>query len=247
MTDSLTDTQKPRKTWADRLQAVFEVILLSGLFSSLVAGLLFYGFYRDKAVNPLTNAWFFSAFILIESAIALLLFAAILKYNRETLFSMGLQWNRWRRHTIIGLTLVPFLFFINAAVTVFFKLYLPQYLIEKNPLTELIHTPQQLMLIIFSALIAGGIKEELQRAFIITRFRTHLGGAGLGLVLWSVGFGLGHYVQGVQGIFVATVYGFIFGLIYLLSGSLVAPIIAHGAYDTVALIAYWLLSGRHNW
>ena len=145
---------------------------------------------------------------------------------------------------MIGLTLVPFLFLINAAVAVSLKLYFPQYYVEENPITELIQTPQQLVLLIFSALIAGGIKEELQRAFIITRFRLHLGGAGLGLIIWSIGFGLGHYVQGVQGILIATIYGFIFGIVYVLSGSLIAPIIAHGAYDTLALVAYWLLSGR---
>jgi membrane protease YdiL (CAAX protease family) len=93
-------------------------------------------------------------------------------------------------------------------------------------------------------LIAGGIKEELQRAFILTRFREHLGGAGLGLLLWSIGFGAGHYVQGIQGVVIATIYGLIFGIVYILSRSLIAPIIAHSAYDTVVLLAYWFLDGR---
>jgi membrane protease YdiL (CAAX protease family) len=133
---------------------------------------------------------------------------------------------------------------INALVAVVFKIYLPQYFVEKNPITELIHTRQQLVLIVISALIAGGIKEELQRALILTRFGSYLGGAWLGLVLWSGVFGAGHYVQGVQGVVIATIYGFVFGIIYLMSGSLIAPIIAHGAYDAIALIAYWLFSGR---
>jgi len=246
MNASLPDPELPRKTWADRLQALFEVILLSGLVSSLLTGLVIYAFKRGPAINPLSNAWFFSIFVLVEAAIALLLLSAILTFHRETLFSLGIQWKRWRFHLMIGLTLVPFLFLINAAVAVFFKLYLPQYFIEKNPLTDLIRTPQQLIVLIIAALIAGGIKEELQRAFIITRFRLYLGGAGFGLVLWSIGFGLGHFVQGVQGIFIAAIYGFIFGIVYILSGSLIAPIIAHGAYDTIALLAFWFLSGRHG-
>jgi len=40
---------------------------------------------------------------------------------------------------------------------------------------------------------------------------------------------------------VATVYGFAFGLLYILSGSLTAPIIAHGIYDALVLVAYWFL------
>jgi membrane protease YdiL (CAAX protease family) len=59
-----------------------------------------------------------------------------------------------------------------------------------------------------------------------------------------VAFGAGHYVQGIQGVFVATVYGFLFGFLYLISGSLIAPIVAHGAYDTLALLGYWLFTGR---
>jgi membrane protease YdiL (CAAX protease family) len=115
---------------------------------------------------------------------------------------------------------------------------------EHNPLTEIIHSPQQLALFIFSALIAGGIKEEVQRAFILNKFGRYLGGAGVGLVLWSVAFGAAHYVQGIQGIFIAIVYGFLFGVLYLISGSLIAPMVAHGAYDTLALLGYWLFTGR---
>jgi membrane protease YdiL (CAAX protease family) len=246
MDDSLPDLTPPRKTWADRVQAIFEVLLLSGVLSSILAGIILYFLSGKAAANPLHNAQFFSLFILVESGIALLLLAAILRFHRETLRSLGLHSSRWKRYLILGLSLVPFLFFINAIMAVCFKLYLPQYYIDKNPLTDLIHTPQQLILLIFSALIAGGIKEELQRAFIITRFRIHLGGAGFGLVLWSIAFGLGHYIQGVQGILVATVYGFVFGIIYILSGSLIAPIVAHGAYDTFVLLAYWYLFSRYK-
>jgi membrane protease YdiL (CAAX protease family) len=107
---------------------------------------------------------------------------------------------------------------------------------------EIIQTPQQLALFIFSALVAGGIKEELQRAFILNRFRRYLGGAWVGLVIWSLAFGAGHYVQGVQGIVIASLYGFVFGITYILSGSLLAPIVAHSVYDTLALLAYWFVT-----
>lgn len=244
MNYSPPDLELPHKTWIDRLQAIFEIILASGVISALLAGLLLYAFLGKNGVDPLKNAGQFSLFLLLESFIALLLLAAILRYHRQTLFSLGLQRDRWKTHLLIGLALVPFLFLINAAVDITFKLYFSQYHKELNPLTDLIRTPGQLILMIVSALIAGGFKEELQRAIILTRFREHLGGAGLGLILWSFGFGLGHYVQGSQGVVIATIYGLIFGITYLLSRSLIAPIIAHGAYDTVALLAYWFMDGR---
>jgi len=237
-------SEAPRRTWVDRVQALFEVFLLSGLISSLLAGMIYYAVQGKRAVGPLNNAKFFSIYLLLESATTFLLLITVLKARRETLAGLGLRRDGWKSQMLLGFALVPFLFLINAAVTNAFRIYLPQYYVEKNPLMELMHTPQQLLLIVFSALIAGGIKEELQRAFILTRFRVYLGGGGMGLVIWSIGFGLGHYVQGLQGVVAATLYGFIVGIIYLLSGSLIAPIIAHGAYDTLALLAYWFYYGR---
>ena len=92
-----------------------------------------------------------------------------------------------------------------------------------------------------AALFAGGVKEELQRAFVLVRFRDYLGGAKLGLVIWSVAFGAGHYLQGVQNAVAAGLFGLLFGAVYLARGSLVAPMVAHGAYDSLALLAYWFL------
>lgn len=234
--------EPPRKTWLDRIQALFEVLILSGPLSSLLAGLILYTFNGKKPPDPLESAKTLSVFILLESGIAFLILAVILKTRRETISSLGLHRHRWKSRLATGLALVPCLFLLNGVVAMVFKAYFPQYYLEKNPLTQLIQTPQQLVLLIFSALVAGGIKEELQRAFILTRFRLYLGGAGLGLVLWSIGFGAGHYAQGVQGIATAGLYGLIFGIVYLRSGSLIAPIVAHSTYDSLVLLAYWFFS-----
>jgi len=246
MDDLDVSVNAPPTPWADRLQAFFEILLVSGLISSFLAALIFSAFHGKRVDLLAMDATIVSVFILMEAGITFLLLVVILKAHRETICSLGLLWNRWKSYLLWGLGLVPFFFVINAIVAIAFQTYLPQYYIEQNPLTEMIQTPQQLALFIFAALVAGGIKEELQRAFILNRFRCYLGGAWLGLVLWSLAFGAAHYVQGVQGITIATLYGFIFGLLYLLTGSLIAPIVAHGAYDTLALLAYWFLSGKSN-
>ena len=232
----------PRTPVAVRLRAFIEVVLLSGLISSYLAALIFSAFHRKRVDLLAMDAAAVSAFILLEAAFTLLLLVLILKSHRESICSLGLQWERWKSYLLLGLGLVPFFFLINALVAFVFQAYLPKYYVEQNPLTEIIQTPQQLTLFIISGLVAGGIKEELQRAFILSRFRRYLGGAWLGLVLWSLAFGAAHYVQGVQGIAIATLYGLIFGIVYLLSGSVIAPIVAHGAYDSLALLAYWLTS-----
>ncbi len=234
----------PRSSWIDRLQAIFEILLISGLISSLLAVLPLSALLGKNIGLLLSDVRFISIFLLLESFISFLILAALLKLHRQNVRSLGLHWDRWRGHATLGLALVPLLFLINGLVTFVFRNYLPQYYTERNPLTENIQSLEQLVLFIVAALVAGGIKEELQRAFILNKFRRYLGGAAVGLIFWSLAFGVGHYVQGVQAIFIATAYGFVFGFVYLMSGSLIAPIVAHGAYDTLALLGYWLLTGR---
>jgi membrane protease YdiL (CAAX protease family) len=233
-----------RKSWVDRLQAAFEILLLSGLISGFLAALVLPLFHIRNTELLVKDIRILSIYLLIESGAALLILAAVLKLHRETFHSLGFRGEHWKRNFLMGLAIIPFLFLINAIVAIVFKVYLPEYYMEKNPLVENLHTPQQLALFIFSALIAGGIKEEIQRAFIINRFRSYLGGAGTGLLIWSLAFGAGHYVQGAQGIVIASLYGFLFGGIYLLSGSLIAPIAAHGAYDALAILAYYFFSDK---
>ena len=63
----------------------------------------------------------------------------------------------------------------------------------------------------------------------------------LGLIIWSVDFCAGLYLQGLQNAEAAGLFGLLFGAVYLARGSLVAPMVAHGAYDSLALLAYWFL------
>jgi uncharacterized protein len=235
----------PRKPLIEKFLALSEVLLVSGLFSSILALLPFSLLYAG-AKRIVTDAKIFSAFLLLESAITFILLLIILRSRGETIRDLGLHARRWKSQLLTGLAVVPFLFAINWAVSWAFIRFLPQYCLEKNPLTEIIHTPQQLGLFIFSALIAGGIKEELQRAFILKRFSRHLGGAGLGLVLWSLAFGLGHYIQGPPAIVATAIFGLVFGSMYLLSGSLVAPIIAHSIFNTLELLLYWFVYGQYK-
>jgi len=241
MDESPLPVDKPPMRLLERLLAIFEVLLVSGVLSSAIA----VSFFPGKSLDLLTkDAKTVCFFLLLEAGITILLLILVVTTHKETSFSLGLHWYQWKSNILIGLSLVPFLFLINIIVALVFRLYLPRFYIEKNPLTEIIQTPSQLALFIISALVAGGIKEELQRAFILNRFGRYLGGAGLGLVLWSLVFGAGHYVQGWQGIVITTICGFVFGVTYLLRKSLIGPIVAHSIYDILALLTFWFYSNR---
>ncbi len=238
--EPLPNRQMP--AWIDRLQAFLEVLLLSGFVSSFFAAVPFSAFHQGSFLHP-ADASTLAAFIILEASFTLLLIVLVLRMHGEHLRDFGLRGDRWVSHAVVGLGLVPILFLANALIAGIFRIFFPRYLLEHNPLIEMVKTRRDLVLFLCSALYAGGFKEELQRAFVITRFRDHLGGVRAGLVIWSLAFGAGHYVQGLQGVVVASVYGLLFGIVYVVRGSLVAPIVAHAVYDVSALMGYWLVSG----
>jgi len=222
----------------ERVQALVEVLLVSGALSSLLAVLPF-SMTAGGGSSLMKDARLLAAFSLLEAAITMLILILILMIRGEAASAAGLRFHHGRGDSLLGLATVPILFALNILIALFFRLALPDYYLEVNPLTELIRTPSDLLWILATALVSGGIKEELQRAFILRRFQRHLGGAVTGLVVWSIAFGAGHYVQGPQGIVSAGTYGLIFGVLYLLRGSLVAPMVAHGAYNSLAIAGYW--------
>jgi membrane protease YdiL (CAAX protease family) len=231
----------PRNAWLDRAQAFFEVLLMSGLASSFLAALPF-SLGGKGGADLLKDFRVLIGTLLTEATISFILLALILKAHRRTFRSLGLRWEEWKGDVLFGVGIVPVLFLVNVFVMGALRIFMPSYVFERNPLMDIIHSPLQLGLFVFAALIAGGIKEELQRAFIITSFHEHLGGARLGLVLWSVAFGAGHYVQGLAGMLVAGILGFIFGAVYLLRGNIIAPMVAHGLYNTLSLLGYWFVA-----
>lgn len=235
---------EPPKTWLDRGQALFEVVLLAGVISSLMAAVPF-SIGSSGRTSLLQDIHLMSAYVLLEAFITLVFLFLIMRAHGETLEWLGLSWKRWRSDILAGLAVIPLLLILNLVVSAVFQVLFPKYFLERNPLTELIRTPQDLVLFIVTALIAGGIKEEMQRAFILRRFQAYLGGAKIGLIIWSIVFALGHFVQGAQGMVAAGIFGLIFGIVYLTRGNLVAPMVAHGVYDTVALLGSWFLVSHH--
>jgi len=232
--------ETPRShAWAEKIRALFEIFLVSGFISSLLATIPVAGLVGDGAAL-MKDARIVTGFSLTEASITLLILLLIIKVSGEPPAALGLVFANWSRDALLGLLVVPLLFGINVLIGLVFRRFLPDYFLESNPLTELIRTPEDLAMVMVAALIAGGIKEELQRAFILNRFQCHLGGAAVGLIAWSVAFGAGHYVQGAQGVVAAGLFGLIFGILYLARRSLVAPIVAHGAYNTLAVLGYWL-------
>jgi len=92
------------------------------------------------------------------------------------------------------------------------------------------------------ALLAGGVREEVQRAFILTRFERDLGGPIVGLAVTSIAFGAGHALQGWDAALATGLLGAVWGVIYVRRRSAIAPMVSHAGFNSLEIVRY-LVSG----
>jgi membrane protease YdiL (CAAX protease family) len=107
--------------------------------------------------------------------------------------------------------------------------------VPHNPLQDLIRTPRNALLFAFVVIVAGGVREEIQRAFILTRFEQWLGGGTAGIVVSSVAFGAGHLLQGADAAIATGLLGAFWGVVYLRRRSIVAPMVSHAGFDLLQI------------
>lgn len=94
------------------------------------------------------------------------------------------------------------------------------------------------------AALAGIAEEVLFRGVVQVAFGRVLA-APMALLVASVIFGLAHYASSTYAL-LAGIVGVYLGALFLLSGNLLAPILAHALYDFVALMALDSRHGRHQ-
>src|SRR5204862_190872 len=75
------------------------------------------------------------------------------------------------------------------------------------------------------AIVAGGVREELQRAFLLDRFERNLGPSWAGVMLLSTAFGLGHLLQGRDAAIATGAMGAFWAVVYLRRRSSLAPMV----------------------
>ena len=160
------------------------------------------------------------------------LVAAFLRTRGESVRKLVLGARPPAREAALGILLTPPI--VAAAVA---GLLLVGWLapglrnVPDNPFGALLDTPGRALLFALVVVLAGGLREELQRAFVLRRFDQHLGGGWLGLAVFSVAFGLGHAVQGWDTVIVTGALGALWGALYLTRGSAVAAMTSHTGFN----------------
>jgi membrane protease YdiL (CAAX protease family) len=175
---------------------------------------------------------------LVDTALLVALICAFLYSHGER--PRDVLWGRRfiATEAAYGIPLIFVALGIGAAVLLSLQRFAPHlHTVQTNPLEALVRSPRDAWLFAFVVVVAGGVREEIQRAFLLHRFDVWLGGGGFGVVATSAAFGAGHLIQGVDAAIATGVLGAFWGVVYLRRRSAVGPIVSHSGFDLLQILA----------
>jgi membrane protease YdiL (CAAX protease family) len=145
------------------------------------------------------------------------------------------------REAVVGLWLTPVALMIAATVLLTSQRLAPWlHTVARNPLQDILESPRDVWLFALVVVFAGGIREEIQRAFILHRFSVWLGGTTFGLVVTTIAFGAGHLTQGLDAALAIGLIGLLWGIAYVRRRSAIAPIVSHSGFDLLQIAQFVL-------
>jgi membrane protease YdiL (CAAX protease family) len=230
----------PRRA-AGRLAAFLEIVLCSGyptqiLLTVVLSSLGLRAFDQAQRLQiP-----FVVILSLLDAGLLLWLIAFFCRAHGERMRDVMLGNRSITREVALGVMLTPLVLFASVFVLLLIQQFLPWlHNVARNPFEDLIRTPAQALLFAFIGVIAGGVREEVQRGFILHRFDQYLGGAPVGLVLFSVVFGAGHALQGDDTAIVTGLLGLAWGIMYIRRRSIVSPMVSHSVFNVTQTLVHF--------
>jgi membrane protease YdiL (CAAX protease family) len=228
-----------------RVVALLEVLLCSDYATQTALGVTFAALgYRPYGADGQLSVRFVATLSLADSALLVSLIVFFLYAHGERPRQVFFGSQAVVREVSFGVPLILAALAIGIAVLATIQHYAPSlHTVEHNPLQDLISRPRDAWLFAVVVVVAGGVREELQRAFLLHRFEQCLGGATFGVIVASVAFGAGHLLQGLDAAVATGVLGAFWGLVYLRRRSVIAPMISHSGFDLLQIVQF-LVAGR---
>jgi membrane protease YdiL (CAAX protease family) len=228
-----------------RLVALIEVLICSDYPTQLAlsATLTAFGHGPFSAPGQL-RVWYVVALSLTDSAALVALVFIFLYAHGERPADVLNGRRRVVTEILVGLPMTLVALGIGIAVLATIQWLAPSlHTVEHNPLQQLLDSPRHILLFACVVVIAGGVREEVQRAFLLHRFEEWLGGGNVGVVVTSVAFGAGHLLQGVDAAIATGLLGAFWGVGYLRRRSMIAPMVSHAGFDLLQ-IGQFLIVGK---
>jgi membrane protease YdiL (CAAX protease family) len=227
-----------------RLVAIGEILLCSSVPTQFAIGwLLTASGWNALDASGQLSLPFVLTLSLADTLLLIVLMVLLMRAHGESASALWVGIRSLKREVALGLALVPVVFLMVVLLLNILRLLAPWlHNVETNPLEQLAGGgPINAAMFAMVAIFAGGVREELQRAFLLHRFEQHLGGARVGVVVLSVAFGLGHFVQGWDAAITTGTLGAFWAVLYLRRRSSVAPVVSHAGFNSLEIlrVAVW--------
>ena len=228
----------------DRVGAAVEVILCSGFPSQLLLIAVLHGMgFRPLTDQGRLSPPFIFTLSFADAVVVIGLVLFFLRAHRESARAVLLGTRSVLREAAIGVVLLPLILALVVAILLLVLTLAPQlHNVAQNPLEEMLRTRNDAMIFAVVVLVSGGVREEVQRGFILHRFQQYLGGGAVGVILYSALFGLGHIEQGYDAVVATASLGAVWGVIYLLRRGIVAPMVSHAGFNLAQLAKYLFIA-----
>jgi membrane protease YdiL (CAAX protease family) len=220
----------------ERVGALVEILICSGFPTQVLLILVMRGFGMPMhAADGRLSAPFVFTLSLLDAGLVIALVLMFLLAHHES-----------PRQVLLGnVRVLPAVFMLVMLVLVLVMRYAPQlHNVVTNPFEDMLQTRTDAVIFAIVVMIAGGVREEVQRGFIAHRFDQYLGGALWGVAIYSVFFGAGHIDQGYDAMIAIGILGFLWGLLYITRRSIVAPLVSHAAFNLAQLLKYLAFAAR---
>lgn len=210
------------------------------LCSSLPTQIILQTLMVQAGWNPLTAAGAFSLPFIVTMSLAdtvllIVLMVVLTRAHGDSVSELWLGRRPVLREALLGIAFVPIVFMLVLVLLNVLRLVAPWlHNVQTNPLEDLARGgAMNAVAFGLVAIFAGGVREELQRAFLLRRFERHLGGGAVGVVVLSLLFGLGHLLQGWDAAIATGVLGAFWAVMYLWRRSSVAPLVSHAGFNSL--------------
>jgi membrane protease YdiL (CAAX protease family) len=229
----------------ERAAAALEVILCSGFPTQiLIITFLTLAGMKVRLDDGKLSPSFIFTLTLLDTLFLVGLVVFFMRAHRESVREQLFGRIRVWREMLFGLALIPASFFVIIAVLLIVQLSVPGLRnVPRNPLQDLAQNRWDAVIFVFVVMIAGGVREEIQRGFVLRRFEQYLGGGVVGLVLFSLLFGLGHLEQGRDVALATAVLGAFWGAVFLRRRSIVGPMVGHAGFNLAQVVKFLTFGG----
>jgi membrane protease YdiL (CAAX protease family) len=230
---------------AARAAALLVVILCSDYPTQIAIAATFaaFGFHPFDAAGHLVTGYV-AALSLTDTAALLALILLFLRAHDDSPRALLFDARPIAGEALAGIPMILAALVIGAAVLIAIQRFAPSlHTVPRNPLQDLIRTPRDVWMFAVVVVVAGGVREEIQRAFLLRRFETMLGGNVVGVVVTSAAFGAGHLVQGADAAIATGTLGAFWALVYLRRRSIAANVVSHSGFNLLQIVQF-IVIGR---